>query len=250
MPIVIPCAQGDPPLAQGDLLSSGAIYSAAVEANGEPEAKEFPYLMVVSRDCSALRKKTVVVAPVAEMASEPNFRGKQMKDLSFEEAKEYLEQMREGVTRPDRFYLGNLPGGTKRFWAHLDELGTQAIPEVAEARAEWVRARRVGRLDEDFIRALPVRLFGSVARIGFHDYEWWADQDLRWLVHTINAAIGKEEGELERARAVVLAPPGEGREAGAERNVANRTANLESHLRDFAPYIKELERREASQARG
>lgn len=247
MAIVDACPPADAPLAQGDLLSAGVIIPAPVNADDEPEALNFPYMLVVSRDCSAIHKNSIVIAPVGKMVPEP-FQGKKLQELDYEEVKEYAEQLRDGVTRPDRFYLGNLRGQEERLWAHLDELGTQLLPEAESARNEWVKGRRVGRLSEDFIRALPVRLFCSVSRIGFHDYEWWSDQDLKWLTAKMTAALHKKEGVVADAEGALRAPPPGRKDQGAEKAQANRKGTIEKHREEFAPYFAELGRRTATGA--
>ena len=160
--------------------------------------------------------------------------------------KQYIENMRESVTRPDRFYLGNLPGEQERLWAHLDELSTIVVPENNEKknppdarREEWVTAHRVASLQDDFVRALPVRLFGSVARIGFRDYEWWADKDLQWLVGMGEQTVQGLGREIQQLRLDALAPGGSERATEIRKKETARTKLTE----ELAAFRREMERR-------
>jgi hypothetical protein len=189
------------------------------------------------------------VAPVKEVGQEPTFGGKKPEDVLIEDVLEYLAELREGAMSPDRFYLGHLPGEKRRLRALLDEIGTVAVPVEAAERAAWVKERRRAKLHPDFVRALPVRMFAAIGRVGFDDQQWLADRDL-WMVcmaaensrriaqqaaSAAEVGIGKKEfGPEEKEKA----------KEGREESLRKAQEDLAKVNKAAAPYEAERKRRE------
>ncbi|MEI8257821.1 MAG: hypothetical protein WCJ30_19265 [Deltaproteobacteria bacterium] len=224
-------------LAQGDLLKNVPLFVTA--SDGEPEVEQNCHALVLSRDCVALHKGKVVAATVR--VSQLEFPAPE--DATFGSVLDLLTAIRDGDGTPDRFYLGSLPGSsTGRLMAHLDELVTIKLPEDEAAKRAWWSERRVARLNHDFIRALPVRVFQSLARVGFDDVEWLPTPDLDQLLHAGNAELAKLMSGLGNRRYELGALPSDaspkqkaGLETGlrkAEEAEARFRTRLDSYRRE------------------
>ena len=105
-----------------------------------------------------------------------------------------MDDLRDGLSRPDRFYLGQIPGEPAgRYYAKFDSLHTIALPKPADAKA-LIPSHRIATLTNEFVRDLHTRIFGAFANLGFNDVRWYSDNDLQWL-------FNKGEHALELARA-------------------------------------------------
>lgn len=230
-------------LAQGDLLREVSLHGG--DAEGESFRLPETVALVVSRDCNALRDRIITVSPVREFAAQVP------QGLNAEELSDFFASVRDGDTTPDRLYLGSLldAAAAPRFQARLDQLCTLRLPEDPAPRAEWVRVHRVARLTPDFIRALPVRLFQAIARVGYDDVRWYSTQDLRWLLVQADAELAGRDAELaakrsELARAQAADPHNTRRLAAAERDVKDAQNARDKLAEQFAQYRRELRVRE------
>ena len=252
MPILLPSDKGTP-LAQGDLLEPGRVY--ATSPDGRPEGTDYLYVLVLSRDCNAIRNESVVVAPVKEFGTEPPFgkeKGKTKEEqpkLSFDKALAYLRELRDGALTPDSIYLGHLPGETQRLTARLDEIATIQVP-TDEGRAGWVEEHRRARLHGDFIRALPVRVFASITQVGFDDHTWLPDDDLDIVIIGINNSVRKLEAEIDETKLEIQKKNFGQENVKAKENLEQKLTKQEAKLselrRTAEPYRAESERRKDS----
>ena len=190
MPIVLtPDTQA--PLEQGDVLRGVVTYFTAEDGN--PKTDEPPYVLVLSRPCNAFRDERIVVADAFPFNIEVE------SNQTADQLRRFLTGIRDGRTKPDHFYLGELPhleGQATRFTAHLDALHTISVPGVGPSRVEFTHKRRAFRLAPDFVRDLHARIFGAFASLGFNDDQWYSDQDLALLLAHAKADAHKLEGTL------------------------------------------------------
>ncbi len=240
MPILLE-AQAGTPLAQGDLLKGRMLYVAESGPDGQPEEfreKAPDYLLVISRDCKALREADIAILPIFEFKLD-------LEDATgFETVRRIVTHDRDGDRMPDTFYLGPVEG-RKRFAAKVHLPFCIRVP-ILDERQAWVDKERVARLDPDFIHHLHTRMFGAVARKGFHDYEWFANEDLVLLVHQGQAEIAALEFEAATHRAEIdgaLAKGSEKRAEGLSKKLVSAQKKLEPLREKLAPYMAEVERR-------
>jgi len=238
MPITEPPGHGTP-LSQGDILKGIRLfYSKEGLVAGEESAEDAKHTMclVLSRQCVVEHKKSLIVAGVTKYHQDIS------NELTFKEAKTVLETLRGGIGTPDLFYLGQLPGMAGRFCARLDSIHTIEIPQIPAERQTFIDEVRVAKLSIDFVRDLHMRVLGAFGNMGFEDYRWLSDMDLKWLV-------GKGESEIvkvqEDQKSAALA-----REAGGKPTEAKQTTKdqneVESVRKQIGLYIRELERRSAT----
>jgi len=213
MPIIeIP--QKNSPLRQGDILRNISLYLtgddwSSIDRGSAEHLEEVVGCLVVSRPCVLANKNQVVVAAIHRLVTEPPKTARSGtpskpeesasagQTSSFKEHCTWFDLLRDGVSSPDRFYLGRLPGFQyHRHSAHFDSLHTLRLPPVSELAA-FLSDHRVARLASDFTRSLHTRLFRCFAELGFEDYSWYETEDLELIVN-----VG--EMELKRAEAVVL----------------------------------------------
>src|SRR5690348_10384076 len=139
MPIIEPARPGAP-LTQGDILSGIALFATKGswdEKGGQASVVKFELCLVLSRPCVAAHKKHVVVAAVAK------FPDNVPKNLdTFEKVLDFLTGARDGGSSPDVFYLGQIPGRSRRFCARLDSFHTIEVPEAGVQRDQFMAARR------------------------------------------------------------------------------------------------------------
>jgi hypothetical protein len=230
MPIIEQPTRGTP-LSQGDILKGVTLYFSKRSANASWEAvtgKSEELCLVLSRQCVVEHKKTLTVASVEKYPGTPPI------SQDFKSALLFLENLRDGNKSPDVFYLGQLPNETGRFGARLDFLTTIEIPERPADRQVFIDRHRIATLQKDYVRDLHLRVFQAFASMGYEDYQWVSDADLKWLVSTGNAEISKYEADLESSAAA--------REAGGnpQGGEANKIADIKKKME---PYHKELQRR-------
>ncbi len=244
MPILSAFRDRPEPLGQGDLLHEVRLFvSDGDQALALPETSA----LVISRDCSAMRDRLVSVLPVKR------WKGTPPKDLGSKELSDFLASLRDGVSAPDVFYLGSLEGeGTPatRYQAKLDVMCALQLPADEPGRGDWIRQRRIARLEPDFVRSLPVRLFQSVARVGFDDQAWYSTGDLEWVVAQADAELAQIEAEVMAKRANAhrsrVADPGNvQRIQASEREVKDLEKRRDDLSDRFSPLRSELRRRSA-----
>lgn len=193
MPI-IELVPDNAPLTQGDILKGVRLFSTArswENDGGEAAQKDDGYCLVVSRPCVLEHKDSAVVVRIKASGL------RIPKDSpDFDQAMQFLKDTRDGVDTPDLFYLGQLSGEPKLYVACLDSFHDIEIPQDAGERAEFVRARRVARLHEDFRRDLHVRIFRAFASLGFDDVGWFSDSDLQWVIATAEQDIRTLQSQI------------------------------------------------------
>lgn len=233
MPIIEPPIPGAP-LSQGDILKGIPLFFSkrGAGASWECGSDKKNLCLVLSRQCVVEHKKLVTVAAIDKYSNNtPD-------GQDFKGALLFLENLRDGNKSPDLFYLGQLPDMQGRFCARLDFLGTIEVPQVPIERQPFIDQYRIAKLHKDYIRDLHVRVHQAFANMGFEDYQWLSDADLKWLIATGEAEINKDKEDQKASQA---AREAEGKLAGTGRT--NRIADLKKRME---PYAAELTRRPPS----
>lgn len=202
--VVDPKTEGS--LRQGDLLCEVNLHASKV--SGEPLLVKCKYVLVVSADCAAHNKSTLLVVPVRPHRIQiPKDR------TEYEEVRGFLEAKRDGVDSPDRFYLGTIRSDERQM-AYLDEVASLRVPTENSARRDWITQHRVASLHDDFRSALRARLAWALSRPGFDDHSWYCQHDLAWI-HSLarqekakrEAAVAEAESTLARMKATSSGDP-------------------------------------------
>ena len=252
MPVILQ-APDSAPLTQGDILKGLPFATTSADGKLQADAKA-RYVVVVSRPCKALRDPFVVVAPVHEskldlsqlrerMTSAGKGAGEQ---VSLDRARRFLAGVRDGGQFSDSFYLGDLEMGSgKRFAADLSALSTMQVPTDAEIRSAWVKDHRIWRLDIEFARDLHVRLFNTIARLGFDDHGWFADPDLDIIITDGEKEVAQLQTALSDAQRAVQSRQANG--DNIQKDLSDQVTQKEIAVADakeqLAPYLAERERR-------
>lgn len=238
---ILRSADPDAPLQQGDLLDDVVTATADEE---RPHCSKPGMVLVVSRNCRAIRSGHVIVARVVKKP----LAGLKEEAESLEDLIGFFTQLRDGDGRPDTFYLGELEAGsTDRYVAKFDQLFTIKVPEAAEDRAVYLKKRRRFSLTKEFAHDLHQRLFRAFASLGFDDEAWFTDADLKLLVGYGESQLSKLEAEIASAtsrREVVVTSGGNKRE---EKELGKSIEHAESKAKtlreELAPLQAEVERR-------
>lgn len=246
MPIVVRPTDGDA-LTQGDILQGLSFATATADDKLQADARA-RYLLVISRPCKSLRDAFVTVAPVvqskldlAELRHQLEGKGEK---VTLDRMRRFLAGIRDGEQRPDSFYLGDLEAGSsKRFAADLSTFSTLQVPSDGEGRAAWVKLHRVWRLDIEFARDLHVRVFNSVARLGFDDHAWFADPDLDVMITEGQKELAQLGISLADAQRAVQAKEGETVPKPMLEQVAARERDVKEAQEQLAPYLAEKAKR-------
>lgn len=239
MPILIPTSP-ESALAQGDFLTNLRFYETGTD--GAP-VEQTGNGLVLSRDCVALRAESVLVVSVQDYTAQvPD------PEASFDDFRRYLQAIRDGYGAPDQFYLGNISGNETRYCARFDFICSICVPQGPEERAHWIAKHRVARLEEQFIRALPVRIFNAIARVGYDDHKWFPDADMTWLLSQGEKHRAKAEAELADAKtqlqnAMAVDPQNAQKIASLQQKVTKSEEKLGKVSEKIAPYAVESERR-------
>ena len=176
MPIIEPLFDRNAHLSQGDILKGVSLFltTKTWDEGGGGKKTDHSLCLVVSRPCVAAHKEKIIVAAIE--------RYKNKRPDQFEsrvEARYYYEDIRDGFSAPDQFYLGQIPGYDGSFCARLDSLHTIQIPVDSQAKAEFASRFRIAVLSADFCRDLHLRVFRAIASLGFDDHRWFATDELR-----------------------------------------------------------------------
>ncbi len=249
MPIVLRPPEGDA-LTQGDILKGLSFAVATSDDKLQADSRAI-YLLVISRPCKALRDDLVVVAPVVQSKldlsqARPQMEGKGEK-VTLDRMRRFLAGIRDGGQHADSFYLGDLDAGSsKRFAADLSSFSTLRVPKDEPARAAWIKEHRVWRLDLEFARDLHVRIFNSVARLGFDDYAWFATPDLEIMITEGQKEISQRQLLLAEAQSAVQNKEGAGDNVAAQQRaqIVTRQNELREAEEQLAPYLAERARRQ------
>lgn len=245
MPITKPI-NAEEPLSQGDILKGFPL--SISDAESDVTFTKSDISLVLSRPCVIAHKNKIILATVGVWKFEdPD-------DIdTFDKAKTMFEQLRDGVVKRDRFYLGKIPGcGDNRYLAHLDSLHTvSASAKLEGTLPEQLQRFRVARLEPDFQRDLHRRIFESFVYLGFNDSEWYNSDDLEWITLAGKADVAKSAAnELEASRKVVSRTAAGQAETNKTKNIAVEKVAFESSKRkveeELAPLVAELEKRKPS----
>jgi len=241
----------DAPLNQGDILKglrlyiTGEDWSGSTVPGGSPEwAEQCSFSMVISRPCVLYHKPRIIVAAIDCV------KGDVPEGLTtFKDVQAFLNRLRDGYGRPDRFYLGCIPGAERgRYFVQLDSLHSVVKPPEHGLRA-FLKSNRVATLTDDFRRDLHLRVLASVANLGFDDYGWLSDEDLRWVLDAGNAELLQKQMQLaeEKRKIAELQASGGGKspkeEAGREKKLEKLQAEVDEFERELGGYKDEFARR-------
>lgn len=190
------------PLAQGDLLKDVPLYISQIDpstgAFSPPAKTKADAALLLSRACALTNKTSFIAAAVFRLPDGPP----KTDTGNFEDIKTWLETLRDGEARPDRFYLGQIDAlGPGRYMAHFDALHTVSVGKAVVGTNTHLLQLRVGRLSFESARALQVHLFNAFSREGFEDFAWFSTPDLQWLVSAGEQDI-LAKNTVERAQLV------------------------------------------------
>lgn len=192
MPIIVRGNAGTE-LKQGDILKGRPTFFTGASDEPSMNTKGADFLLVLSRDCRAIRDPVVSVLPVVE------FKLGKVED-DFERLRRVLEVDRDGGRTPDLLYLGPIDGETKRYAARLAVPFAIEVPS-GDLRQPWVDEERVATLERDFLEHLHTRVFTAFARKGFDDHGWLPNEDLDMLVRRGAADIATLLAEIAKIKA-------------------------------------------------
>ncbi|HEV3387352.1 MAG TPA: hypothetical protein VG097_21210 [Gemmata sp.] len=240
MPIVELCSEGHP-LNQGDILRDITLFvtkNSWIEKGFAAKAP-FKLCLVVSRPCVIENKQHITVIGVEKY---PEDTPREID--SFDKVLDFMTGARDGVTSPDVFYLGQLPGLSGRYCARLDSFHDIEIPPVVDkaTRSSFLATARIATLSPDFLRALHSRLFGAFANMGFDDCGWPSTEDLTWIVTQGQADISKLEGQLKQQQANKLSREAEGKKFD-DRLLFSIEQELDKLKLKVQPFLRESDRR-------
>jgi hypothetical protein len=241
-------AEPDAPLQQGDLLDD--VLTATTDGEG-PTCSKPGMVLVVSRNCQAIRARHIIVARVIKRPLE----GLKERATSLEDLVRFLEMVRDGEGTPDTFYLGELAADSAdRYVAKFDQLFTITVPEDPEQRAAYLATHRRFSLTPDFAHDLHQRLFRAFASMGFDDeaWAWFSDADLKLVVEHGRSLLSEVEAGMTKANSrlqVVLTSGGNKREEKELRKTLEEAELKAKKLRkDLAPLEAELRKRTEGEA--
>ena len=226
-------------LRQGDVLQEVDL---CVDEEKGPEYIRCAVL-VVSRDCVAERDPKVLVAPLQKYQANIGKDG-----ITFDALRKRLALVRDGEGAPDRFYIGPLKADDPtRYQAQLELLTPLRITTKTAERSAWIAEHRIGRLNAEFIKALPNRVQWSLAKPGFDDYTWYPDDDLLALLTIAKAeraALFQNVCDAEKAVATGKLDGNEAQVlAGKMKGVAAAAKVLADFDNKVKPYADEAAKR-------
>jgi len=228
-------------LSQGDVLAD--IYTFVTEVDRSPGELGPGHVIVVSRNCNAVRDPEVIVAPVVKKVLA------NLNELNtFDAFVTYFSNQRDGVRAPDAFYLGEFDGEpSSRYFATFDRLYTISIPEVGPRRRAFLESHRRYSLDVAFIHDMHQRLFRAFASLGFDDQGWWSPADFEILMNKADAELAALTAEVNKANSELdVAKLGDPKQViGKEKALENRRETLEKFKEKIGPFTAERLRRQA-----
>ncbi len=240
MPIIEIATLGTP-LSQGDILKDVNLFATGEVTNASGGvAMKSPHSMclVLTRPCGIEHKQSVIVSSVEKLHDDVP-----REVDSFKRILSFLTNLRDGLNSPDVFYLGQLPTLQGRYGARFDNLRTIQIPLAGSDRQTFVDRKRIAALHPDFVRDLHARLFRAVASLGFDDYGWMSDSDLKWLLDR-----GRADLLLAQAKTQEHRTQRSGQEAKGARFDEKQLKDAESGEQELSeslwPYQEEYQRRE------
>lgn len=269
MPILVPITNKEE-LRQGVLLNTEGVTFYHTGPEGQIQRQEYPYVLVVSRDCHAVRRDWLMVAPIKTkefkdaLKDHERYRNGDVSRYDwYKMFKRLLESCRDGTgynngqITPGWFYLGYNDALGKRIFADLSEIfimHRKATPEGVS-----ILEMMVSQLSADFKAHLHSQIFNTIAKSGFEDYGWFDTSDLQELVAYGERAIVEISDKLESLRLKnpseslggkepTLPPKEERKKENIENNWRNDVNNLAEDLEKLRgklrPYQLELEKRQ------
>lgn len=244
MPIVITPEPGVS-LAQGDILKDVAV-GITTEDGKLAVDNTCKFVLVVSRNCNAVRDATITVTPVVQQRARPSPETPRKQTLDY--MRRTLMGNAEGGVIYDTFYLGTLDGTNARYAARLAMLVSIQVPINTVAREQWIASKRIGRLHIDFIHDLHFRMFATYARLGFDDHTWFPDVDLAMLISAGEKEIADLQGEIASAELAYREQESEGRAPAKQQleQIEKKKHSLIELKSELEPYRAENQRRVSS----
>lgn len=246
MPIIEALVNSEVPLSQGDVLKGMNLYQTRKtdQNGGEPTPANQSLCLVLSRPCVASRSEVIVVAAIEKYKN-----SRPATFESFEEAKQFYTTVRDGLTTPDQFYLGQIDGYDGCFCARFNSLHTIQIPTDRRA---FLTLNRIARLHADFTHDLHLRLFRAFASLGFEDQGWYPTADLRAVVAVADKDLAAVQAELSKTEAALRLGDSQGFPHQSEKTKLERerdklTTKLQEINLESQPYKVELGRRDTTQ---
>lgn len=252
MPIIELVNDPSTPLSQGDILKGVCLYSTKkswVNGGGDPEATNRALSLVLSRPCIAMRDDWIVVASIEQYKNKPP-----AQFSSYEEAIDFFTAIRDGLTTPDQFYLGQITGRDGVFCARFNSLHTIQIPkDGTPERQQFLAASRIAKLNVEFAHDLHLRLFRAFASLGFDDLRWFSTEDLRALVSVASRDDAKLKAELAEHQAKLQVGLSQGSlHESAKKKFDKDVLEVQTKIADLTtritPYTAEMSRRESAAA--
>jgi len=240
MPIIEP-ANPDLLLSQGDILEGVSLFVTQqpwTDKGGGPEKITNRMCIIVSRPCVVGHKGHVIVAAIEKMANNPPKTAQ-----TFEDILNFLTDLRDAPDSPDRFYLGQLPNEEGRFNAKLDSLHTVQIPSESD-QAGFRALKRIGHLNDAFVRDLHTRLFRSFATLGFDDIRWLSSKDLEWLASRGQSELLEAQRNLANTQTALSSAKAQGiRNPNEQKNLEKAMTEAQNQLDNLTlriqPYVDE-----------
>lgn len=244
MPIVI-IPEPRVSLAQGDILKDVAV-GVTTEDGKFVVDNTCKFVLVISRNCNAVRDATITVAPVVQQKARPS--PETPKRQTLDSMRRTLMGNAEGGVIYDTFYLGTLDESNARYAARLAMLVSIRVPIDTAAREQWIASKRIGRLHIDFVHDLHFRLFATYARLGFDDHTWFPDVDLAMLIAAGEKEVADLQGEIASAELAYREQESEGRAPAKQQleQIEKKKQSLVALQSELAPYIAENQRRLSS----
>jgi len=242
MPILLPAQPDDQPLEQGDVLDDIQTYIADHTSTEAGPLMDQGLVLVISRPCTALRSKRLVVAEIVKRPLAGLKGAETLQDI-----KDFFINLRDGDGTPDTFYLGEIEPGPDRYCAKLDSLRTVEVPHEESARHAFIKRHRRFKLNPEFARDLHLRLFKAFASLGFDDDGWWTDSDLELAASKGEAALASLGAAVKACEAqlgVLRAAEGSKRELKqAEDQLGVTTRAFAAAEKELQPLVVELRKR-------
>lgn len=246
MPI-IETPRSDAPLSQGDILDGIPLFTSDLRKVWDEELSVrvgTGLCLVLSRPCVCLHKPQIVVSEVTSLVMDKAITVAE----SFDDIKDILTDLRDGVSAPDTLYIGPLPGKQGKFRACLDSIYTLTIPDNPDARLEFCSRTRIARMCDEYVRDLHIRLTRSFASLGFDDHKWLCIEDLATLVAKgkhdrmkLKTEVADFESQLAMSQNQIKLKPSHEQNLLQSKSVAEK--KLEELDQILAPFEAELKTR-------
>lgn len=210
---------------QGDIFVAVPLFATGEDGTATSQGE--CDCILLSRPCKSVRAENLTVCKIFQLQEQKA--PKKPPGLKF--LKEVITGLRDGQDI-GYFYLGQLPDRRGRFAANFAEVYT--------VHRNCLRGNRVGRLTPAFAKDLHLQLFRSFASLGFSDFTWWSDEDLKCLVVAGEAEVKHTEAEIASLGAAVSYAEASGNDRP---DLGDLDGKLAKQQREVEQYRKELNRR-------